>query len=103
MAREFLFAGNRICGVVAATTSREMARQLRDALRYTRTIEVRLDWLNSDRELQRFLIRLGGTKFARKTTLIATCRRRETGGRFTKGVATQLAVLRHAIAAGCRW
>jgi 3-dehydroquinate dehydratase/shikimate dehydrogenase len=35
--------------------------------------------------------------------LIATCRRTDAGGHFSKGVTRQLAVLRRAIAAGCQW
>ncbi|MGH9732112.1 MAG: type I 3-dehydroquinate dehydratase, partial [Candidatus Acidiferrales bacterium] len=103
MVTESLFGEDRICGVVAATTAREMWHQLRKALRYTRTIELRLDWLRSERELRVFLIRLGRAKFGRKVMLIATCRRTDAGGNFSKSVTGQLAVLRRAIAVGCRW
>jgi 3-dehydroquinate dehydratase/shikimate dehydrogenase len=103
MSTEALFGEDRICGVVAATTAREMWRQLRRALRYTRTIELRLDWLRSARELRVFLIRLGRAKFGRRVLLIATCRRTDAGGNFSKSVTAQLAVLRLAIAVGCRW
>lgn len=103
MATEALFGEDRICGVVAATTAREMWQQLRESQRHTRTVELRLDWLKSERELRVFLIRLGRAKLSRRVTLIATCRRTDAGGHCAKGVAGQLAVLRRAIAAGCQW
>jgi len=103
MATEALFGEDRICGVVAATTAREMWQQLREAPRHTRTVELRLDWLRSERELRAFLIRLGRAKLSRRAMLIATCRRIEAGGRFSKDVTGQLAALRRAIGAGCQW
>ncbi len=77
-----------------------MLHQLGTALRQTRTIELRLDWLANDREISRFLRRL---KPRPGTTLIATCRRREAGGKYSGSIASQLAHLTEAIAAGCRW
>ena len=103
MTTELLFGKERICGVVAGTTAREMWQQLREAVRRTRTVELRLDWLRNERELQVFLVRLKRAKVGRRVTLIATCRRIEAGGRFAKGVTGQLAVLRRAIGAGCQW
>lgn len=103
MTTELLFGKDRICGVVAGTTAREMWQQLREAVRRTRTVELRLDWLRSERELRVCLVRLGRAKFGRRVTLIATCRRIEAGGRFAKSVTGQLAVLRRAIGAGCQW
>ena len=49
-----LFGRDRICAVVAARTAREMAQQLRRALRWTRTVELRLDYLENGKELGRF-------------------------------------------------
>jgi 3-dehydroquinate dehydratase/shikimate dehydrogenase len=92
---------DRICGVVAAADSRGMAGQLRRALRYTRTIELRLDWLRGDGEAGRFFGWLAGCRL--RATLIATCRRREAGGRFRGSIASQLLVLSRAIASGCAW
>ncbi|HVB08375.1 MAG TPA: shikimate dehydrogenase [Candidatus Acidoferrales bacterium] len=103
MARGLLFGEDRVCGVVAAGTSREMWRQLRQALLYTRTVELRLDWIEGDHEFRRLLALLRRKKLSRRATLIATCRRRSAGGRFSKGIAAQLAVLQRAVAAGCRW
>ena len=96
-----LFGRERICGVVAAPTAEEMTRQLRRALRFTRTIELRLDWLKNGIERLRFL---NGLRRCRWTaTLIATCRRRAAGGRFAGGVSAQLAILQRAAQAGCVW
>ncbi len=103
MATELLFGKDRICGVVAATTAREMWQRLSEAVRQTRTVELRLDWMRNERELRVFLIRLGRARFGRRVTLIATCRRTEAGGRFAKGITGQLAVLRRAIGVGCQW
>jgi 3-dehydroquinate dehydratase/shikimate dehydrogenase len=91
-----------ICAVVAASTAVEMSRQLRSALRETKTIELRLDWLRSDSGRARFLgwLRKNGPKGA---TLLATCRRREGGGRFAGGVDRELYWLMQAREAGCEW
>jgi 3-dehydroquinate dehydratase/shikimate dehydrogenase len=91
-----------ICAVVAASTAVEMSRQLRSALRETKTIELRLDWLRSDPGRARFLgwLRKNGPK---GVTLLATCRRREGGGRFAGGVDRELYWLMQAREAGCEW
>jgi 3-dehydroquinate dehydratase/shikimate dehydrogenase len=95
------FGKDRICAVVAAPAAREMARQLRRALRQTRTAELRLDWLAGHSERLRLL---GALRRARPSaTLIATCRRRAAGGRFAGDVAGQLAILQLAAACGCQW
>jgi len=46
---------DRLCGVVAAPTAGEMVRLLRRALRVTRTVELRLDYLKDHRELGELL------------------------------------------------
>ena len=92
---------DKICAVVAAGDARSMWRQLGLALRQTRTIEMRLDWLADDREIGRFLARL--TQNPPRAVLIATCRRREAGGRFRGTVARQLLHLADALRAGCSW
>jgi 3-dehydroquinate dehydratase len=66
--------------VAAAATAAEMSRQLRKALKSTPTIELRLDWLRSDGERSRFLFWLK-RNLPTGATLIATCRRREGGGK----------------------
>src|SRR5690348_8925254 len=92
----------RICGVVAAPSAQDMADELRRALRETPTVELRLDWLNSDSERRRFLawLRRHAMKHA---VLIATCRRREGGGLFRGSVQAELHWLSQAAEAGCLW
>ena len=80
-----------------------MRRQLACALERTRTVELRLDWLARRlREIARFLawLRIGGSP---RSALIATCRRREAGGRYQGTIAKQLFHLAEAIRAGCAW
>src|SRR5216684_2665483 len=92
----------RICAVVAASTAPEMSKMVRSALKQTRTVELRLDWLSSDAERARFLGWLGRSK-PRNATFLATCRRREGGGKFAGGVDRELYWLTQAREAGCRW
>jgi 3-dehydroquinate dehydratase / shikimate dehydrogenase len=91
---------DKICAVVAAPDAAAMLRQFRLALRETHTIELRLDWLADDREISRFLERL---RPPRGAVLIATCRRREAGGKYPGTIASQLGRLAAAVAAGCQW
>jgi 3-dehydroquinate dehydratase / shikimate dehydrogenase len=92
---------DRICGVVAAPDAPAMWEQLGRALRLTSTIELRLDWLSDDGQRKKFLVQLA--KAPPKATLIATCRRREAGGKFPGTIAQQLVHLTEAVAAGCAW
>lgn len=92
----------RICAVAAASTAAEMAKLVRSALRETRTVELRLDWLSSDAERARFLRWLGKGHFG-NATFLATCRRREGGGKFSGGVDRELYWLTQAREAGCQW
>src|SRR6266446_1910055 len=92
----------RICAVVAASTAREMSKMVRSALKQTRTVELRLDWMRSDRERARFLGWLGRTQ-PWNSTFLATCRRREGGGKFAGGVDRELFWLIQAREAGCQW
>ena len=95
---------DKVCAVVAALDANSMLAQLRLALRQSRTIELRLDWLPSDAEIGRFLRRLEANRSARNgATLIATCRRRVAGGRYAGTIAKQLVHLADAIRAGCAW
>jgi 3-dehydroquinate dehydratase/shikimate dehydrogenase len=79
-----------------------MSKLVRSALRHTSTVELRLDWLSSDAERARFLGWLGKSR-PRSATLLATCRRREGGGRFAGGVDRELYWLIQAREAGCQW
>jgi 3-dehydroquinate dehydratase / shikimate dehydrogenase len=94
---------SRVCGVVAARTASVALRQIRAALRYTSTLELRLDWLADAEEAQRLFVVVKKRGILRRATLIATCRRRNAGGRFAGAVLEQLSVLRKAIQAGCQW
>lgn len=91
----------RVCAVAAASTARELARQVRAALRETRTIEIRLDWLRNDAERRRFLAWLRRRRV--RATWIATCRTVRGGGRFREKAARELSWLSAAGEAGCQW
>ena len=92
---------DNICAVVAAADSGVMWRQLLAATKKSRTIELRLDWLTGDAEIQRFIRRLPSTP--KGVTLLATCRRRQAGGRYRGSIASQLVHLSDAVRAGCGW
>jgi 3-dehydroquinate dehydratase / shikimate dehydrogenase len=92
----------RICGVAAAPTAVEMARLVREGLRATQTIELRLDWLRSDAERSKFLAWLTRNR-PRGATLLATCRRVEGGGKLSGSVQSELQWLTKARDAGCSW
>jgi 3-dehydroquinate dehydratase/shikimate dehydrogenase len=92
----------RLCAVVAAPSAREMTAQLRLALRETPTVELRLDWLRSVLERRHFLDWLRRNR-PRRAALLATCRRREGGGRLAGGVQAELDWLAQAAKAGCLW
>jgi len=96
-----MIAKDKICAVVAATDALGMWKQLAQALRVTRTVELRLDWLSGDDEMDRFLARLAEKR--PRAVLIATCRRRVAGGKFRGTVARQLVHLAAALRSGCTW
>lgn len=93
---------DKICAVLASSHAKGMREQLRHALKTAKIIEIRLDWLTDNAEIHRFLTFLEAQK-ASQATLIATCRRREGGGKYAGSVARQLAILWQAIRAGCKW
>lgn len=78
-----------------------MERQLKRALKQTRTVELRLDWLATDEQRARFLGWLRRQRF--RATLIATCRRGNAGGRYRGDVAAEMDILARAVEAGCSW
>jgi 3-dehydroquinate dehydratase / shikimate dehydrogenase len=92
----------KVCAVAAAPTAADMFRQVRSALKDTRTIELRLDWLRSDEERSRFLLWLK-KKRPRNGTFLATCRRRVGGGKFPGNIHNELYWLIQARDAGCQW
>jgi 3-dehydroquinate dehydratase/shikimate dehydrogenase len=93
---------NRICAVVAAATAHEMKAQLRLALKETRTVELRLDWLRNDTERHLFLQSLSRNR-PRRATLLATCRRAVGGGKLQADASRELYWLVQARSAGCQW
>jgi 3-dehydroquinate dehydratase / shikimate dehydrogenase len=93
---------DRICGVAAAATARELKNLVVRALRLTRTVELRLDWLRSDLERRKFLAWLGRSR-PRKAIFLATCRRRVGGGEFPGDAGAELFWLMQAKEAGCLW
>lgn len=96
-----MFGRDKICGVVAAGDAVTMMRELGRALRLTRTVELRLDYLRDDAQISHFLRLLAAKKS--RATLIATCRRREAGGLYRGSAARQLVHLADALRAGCAW
>jgi 3-dehydroquinate dehydratase/shikimate dehydrogenase len=99
--RSMMFGRDPICGVVAARTARQAVRQLTLALRRTRTVELRLDYLASDKECRALLRAL--PHLAHHGVLLATCRRTANGGRFSGDIRRQIPLLAAAAAAGCAW
>jgi 3-dehydroquinate dehydratase/shikimate dehydrogenase len=96
-----LFGQDRVCGVVAAETAREMRSQVRLGLRKTRTLELRLDYLRGAKEREIFLAWLRRER--PRAVLIATCRRHEGGGLFRGSREEQIAILAQAARSGCGW
>jgi 3-dehydroquinate dehydratase/shikimate dehydrogenase len=96
-----LFGNDRVCGVVAAGTAREMRSQIRLGLRKTRTLELRLDYLRGAKEQEDFLSWLG--RKCPRAVLIATCRREEGGGLFQGSREAQIEILAQAAHSGCDW
>jgi 3-dehydroquinate dehydratase/shikimate dehydrogenase len=94
-----LHVRDRICAVVAEPTASAALRSLRQAIRQSRTVELRLDYLRNARELSLLLKRLEVDR--RKYCVIATLRRRAAGGRFTGTLAAQHAALLAAAESGC--
>ena len=95
------FGKDRVCAVIADRTAQGMRSQMRRGLRTTRTLELRLDYLQNARERSAFLSWLAGQKS--RATLIATCRSRQGGGLFRGSRNAQIAILAQAVRAGCRW
>jgi len=100
--RPFGRGAERICGVAAAATARELRILLREALRLTRTVELRLDWLRNDLERQKFLNWLKDSR-PKGAVIVATCRRRVGGGELVGDAGAELYWLIKARQAGCQW
>src|ERR1043166_5283250 len=100
MGKQRLLFADRVCAVVATSSAHKALRQLREARRYTRTIELRLDWLRSDSERSKFLAALPRYR-GNGLTLIATCRRILGGGKLSGGAEAELYWLTQSRKAGC--
>jgi 3-dehydroquinate dehydratase/shikimate dehydrogenase len=96
-----LFGEERLCGVVAAESAREMRVQIGQALHKTRTLELRLDYLRNAGELEIFLSWLRNRR--PQGIFIATCRRKEGGGLFGGSREKQIEILAEAARSGCAW
>lgn len=92
----------RVCAVIAARTSAEMQRQVRLAQRTAKTIELRLDWLDSDAQRALALRWLKKSRL-KGVSFIATCRRKVAGGKFYGSANAELLWLSRARDAGCLW
>src|ERR1041384_5470235 len=102
MGKQRLLFADRVCAVVATSSAHKALRQLREARRHTRTIELRLDWLRSDSERSKFLAALPRYR-GNGLTLIATCRRILGGGKLSGGAEAELYWLTQSRKAGCEW
>ena len=92
----------RICAVVATPRARDFRDLVRQALKETPTVELRLDWLANDGERHAALEWL--RKFAPgNAVFVATCRRRVGGGEFAGAAAQEIFWLMKAKEAGCAW
>src|SRR5260370_25857360 len=89
------FGTHRICAVAAASTAAEMRKLVRQAMRVSRTIELRLDWLANDAQRQKFMAWLARTGV--RANLIPPSRPPPAGGRNTGAIAAQLFVLTQAV------
>ena len=96
-----MFDDHRVCAVVAESNAAEALAAARLALRRTTVIELRLDYLSSEDEFAALL--RGIQPLTGQATLIATCRRKEAGGRFEGSIARQIARLVLAAGSGCSW
>jgi 3-dehydroquinate dehydratase/shikimate dehydrogenase len=92
------------CIAITATgrTPADLLDAARRALRYTRFVELRLDWVPKPAEAFRALPALLRDYSAKRPIFIATCRLKPNGGKFRGTVAAQLAILEQAAALGCQ-
>jgi 3-dehydroquinate dehydratase/shikimate dehydrogenase len=96
-----VFGKDRVCGVVAAETAREIKSQVRVGLRKTRTLELRLDYIRGAKEREGFFSWLHRKR--PRAVFIATCRRQEGGGLFPGSREEEIQILAEAARAGCDW
>ena len=89
----------KLCLAVQGATSSELFSRAESALKDSVFIELRLDWLAKPAavlpELKAFL------HHHRVATVIATCRRKSFGGKFTGSLNAELEILQKAAETGC--
>ncbi len=88
-----LFGRERICVVIAERTAAAALKALRRTMAFpdgasSKTVELRLDWLSSSREIDRLMARLHVDR--KKVCVIATLRRRAAGGKYSGGLREQM-------------
>ena len=90
----------RVCVAVAATDAHELTEKGEALARDNSFLEFRLDYLSKPAlavpQIKRFMEDHPGT------TVIATCRRATSGGKFRGSIPSQLDLLSKAAAAGCQ-
>ena len=95
-----------ICISATGDSPQALLECVQEALAYSGFIELRLDWLPQPRQalplIQRLLESVYAERQSNSAILQATCRRKESGGRFLGTVAEQMEVLQQAAEAGCR-
>jgi len=100
MPRLFPLRLPRVCVAVIGSDANEMAEKGESLVRDNSFLEFRLDYLSKPGlaipRIKRFLDSHPGT------TVIATCRRAASGGKFMGSIASQLDILGKAAAAGCQ-
>ena len=97
-----LFGKDRVCGVIAAETAREMKSQVRLGLRKTRHAGIAPGLSSQVRGSGKLFCPGCGRKRLR-AVLIATCRRKEGGGLFRGSREEQIEILAQAVRSGCDW
>lgn len=98
------FAPPRICISATGQTPAELLQRARQALRHSRFVELRLDWVSHPQQVFSLIPQLLETSSAgpKAPVLQATCRRRQNGGRFAGTVSEQMGILQRAAQLGCR-
>ncbi len=95
----------RICIAATGETPAALRTCAEAALRQSRFVELRLDWLKNPSDgiplIKTLLNSAARSAQVGRPVLQATCRRRESGGRFDGTVARQLEILEMAARGGC--
>lgn len=89
----------KLCVAIQAGAPAEMMERAEAALRDSKFLEFRLDWLPKPAAMLPFLAEFMTAH--RDVMAIATCRRKENGGKFAGSLNAQLDLLLKAAAAGC--